>query len=103
MYLEIVELINIFCHSLPRPLEDIILAERFRCLLLAPRDVHRDEELHVLAALPGKVLDGEQEHVRVGLGSANRRPSGPVLGTHLYQTRSDGKVSRTKIDTLCCW
>ncbi len=34
----------------------------------APRHVDRDEELHVLVALPGEVVDGEQQHVRVGLG-----------------------------------
>ncbi len=34
----------------------------------APRHVDRDEELHVLVALPGEVIDGEQQHVRVGLG-----------------------------------
>jgi hypothetical protein len=42
----------------------------------APRHVDRDEELHVLVALPGEVVDGEQQHVRVGLGRGCYRMPG---------------------------
>ena len=34
----------------------------------ATSHVHRYEQLHVLGAFPGKVLDGQQDHVGVGAG-----------------------------------